>query len=94
MRFEWDSKKNHVNQDKHGISFETASLIFLDEARVIRPDTRFEYAEARWITLGSISNRIHVVVYCERGAHVMRIISARKANKRERTYYELHKISP
>lgn len=87
MNYEWDSHKNQSNVEKHGISFENATLVFLDlNARIIT-DTRFDYQEERFIILGEIVNRVHVVAYCERGNGVIRVISARKANKREQRIY-------
>jgi len=86
MHFEWDSDKAALNAEKHGIRFESAVLVFLDSARLIAVDDRFDYGEERLITMGHIERRLHVVVYTVTGASI-RIISARKANKREQDRY-------
>ena len=85
MKFEWDEQKNRINTQKHGISFEDAKAIFKD-TRITAVDTRQLYGEIRNISLGTIHGRICVVVYTERKG-VIRIISARKANQRERRRY-------
>lgn len=88
MKFEWGSDKYHANFKKHGVCFEKAIEIFLDENRLIILDDRFVYGEERIITIGKIKNRAHVVVYVEKSEETLRIISARKANKREIIRYE------
>ena len=85
MKFEWDEQKNRINIQKHGISFEDAKAIF-EDVRITADDTRQSYGEMRNISLGTIHGRICVVVYTERKG-VTRIISARKANQRERRRY-------
>lgn len=87
MEFEWDSVKNATNIKKHGISFEDAVNVFLDIHAHIVPDDRFDYQEDRFIITGEIVGRVHVVAYCERENDVIRIISARKANRREQKRY-------
>lgn len=87
MEFEWDAEKAIINLKKHGIEFEVATSIFLDQNRIVCKDIRFDYKENRLITFGKIAERLHVVVYIEK-EDVIRIISARKANKRERKYHE------
>lgn len=86
MQFEWDSDKANLNAEKHGIRFELAALVFLDEDRLTAVDDRFDYGEERFITMGHIENRLHVVVYVET-EDIIRIISARKANRREQERY-------
>ena len=85
MKFEWDEKKGQINIQKHGINFEDAKTIF-EDLRITAVDTRHSYGEIRKISLGTIHGRICVVVYTERKG-VIRIISARKANQRERRRY-------
>ena len=85
MKFEWDEQKNRINIEKHGISFEDAKAIF-EDVRITADDTRQSYGESRNISLGTIHSRICVAVYTERKG-VARIISARKANQRERRRY-------
>jgi uncharacterized protein len=86
MVFEWDEKKNHYNQAKHGISFAGAALVFLDPFRIEGIDDRKEYGETRYQTIGIVNNIILYVVYTQRNAHY-RLISARRANQNERETY-------
>lgn len=90
IEFEWDEKKAKSNLKKHGVSFDEAQTVFFDEfATQFYDDDSDE--EERLILLGmSSQSRILVVVHCERGRHteVLRIISARKATAKERTYYQ------
>lgn len=85
MTFEWDKKKNKLNKKKHGISFKQASDIFLDPNIVINPDTYFN--EERWNAIGFVET-ILFVVFTEKKENTIRIISARKATKRERDEYK------
>ena len=88
MRYEWDDEKNEANGQKHGITFDRAMAVFADPDRLTVRDDRQDYGETREITLGVIENRIFYVVTTEReGGAVTRIISARKANSRERRHY-------
>ena len=89
MEFEWDDTKAESNFVKHGILFEEAIEIFYDENRFIEEDDRFDYGENRYKTLGKISQRVFVVVYVERRQNLIRIISARKANRREVKKWQL-----
>jgi uncharacterized DUF497 family protein len=75
---------------KHGVSFEEAEMVFLDDEAVIIPDDEHPSGEERFLILGfSYKLRMLVVCHCYREAHdVIRIISARKANKAERTQYQ------
>jgi uncharacterized DUF497 family protein len=91
MRIDWDDTKNRANRSKHGVSFETARLVFDDLLHVSVPD-RHEHGEERWKTIGLIG-RVAIVVVAhtygeENGEEVIRIISARKATKSERKRYE------
>ena len=92
MKFEWNEDKNILNKQKHGISFEEAKEIFDDALHISKLDKRFSYFEERWITLGaSKMNKILVVAnlfFTDEGEEIIRIISARKANKKERESYE------
>lgn len=88
MEFEWDAAKAQSNLAKHGIPFEVAAGVFLDPARITVADTRFDYGEARDITIGRTPDGILVVITTHRDAPPrLRIISARKANSRERRRY-------
>ncbi len=88
MKFEWDENKNQINQKKHGIDFETAVRIFLDDNRLEIYDFSHSGWEDRYITIGMIQERIVILtlVYTERG-DTIRVISARKATNEERRIY-------
>ena len=90
--FEWDGRKNIHNQRKHGVSFEEARTVFLDENAREFFDPDHSQQENRFILLG-ISNRLRVLVvcYCHRQHEsAIRIISARKSNpKEEKDYWEI-----
>jgi len=92
MKYEWDENKNKLNQQKHGISFEEAKEVFADPLQISKLDKRFSYFEERWITVGSTSQHKVLVVanlfFTDDGEEIIRIISARKANKQERESYE------
>jgi uncharacterized DUF497 family protein len=87
MLFEWDDRKAAQNAAKHGVPFEYAARVFLDPQRLDSEDTRRDYSEKRWLTLGKIEGRLFAVAYTPRGA-VIRLISARKANEREQRKYD------
>lgn len=90
IRFEWDEEKNHVNQRKHGIGFETAKLVFDDPFCVTFVES-VSGGEQRWQAIGSIEDIIVIVAvhtYREDGPdEVIRIISARRATRHERKLY-------
>ena len=79
LKFEWDEDKNEVNIRKHGISFETAALVFMDDFRL--EDFQYVNGEERYATIGKIDDII-VVVYTMRN-ETHRLISARPAEKQE-----------
>ncbi len=89
IRFTWDEIKNRINRRKHGVSFEEARTAFLDENAKLYFDPDHSEEEDRFILLGlSFSLRILVVCHCYRQSDaVIRIISARKADKREQEDY-------
>lgn len=90
IRFEWDTGKATANFRKHGISFEEAQSVFYDEFAVQFFDDEHSAHEARFLLLGmSTGARLLLICHCEREAgNVIRIISARKATKRESTFYK------
>lgn len=90
LKFTWDEVKNAKNQKKHGISFEEAKTVFLDDSARLIPDPDHSEDEDRYILLGACSKlRLLVVCHCDReNGHLIRIISARKANKSEQQLYE------
>ncbi len=85
--FEWDEKKNTSNKEKHRIAFEDAKGVFDDKKRIQYIPPRNLYGERRWKTVGSLLNSITTVIYTVRNA-VFRIISARRANKKEKRRYD------
>jgi len=89
--FEWDPRKAAANAEKHGVSFDEAVTIFLDTNALDGPDLQHSTAEARFRRLGrSAEGRILVVVYALRStghAETIRLISARRASRREREAY-------
>ena len=89
LRFEWDIKKAASNLRKHGVSFEEAETVFLDEEAILIPDEEHSGEEDRFIVLGlSYQLRMLVVCHCYRESdELIRIISARKANKGEQMQY-------
>jgi len=87
MHFEWDESKNRANILKHGIDFNDVPDIFRHPMLALRDD-RADYGEERWISIGWIKLLMGVVVYTERCGDVIRIISARKATKKEAKYYD------
>ena len=87
MKFEWDSKKNIINIEKHGIDFNDAKELFEYEMLTIE-DTREAYGESRWIAIGRLKAFVSVIIYVEQEPDLIRIISARKATKREVRQYE------
>jgi uncharacterized DUF497 family protein len=89
LRFDWDPRKARANQLKHGVSFDEAKTAFLDEyARIIR-DPEHSEDEERFVLLGmSVGLRLLVVCHCYREpGNLIRIISARRADKSERREY-------
>lgn len=91
MRIDWDEQKNRRNQAKHKVSFELAQHVFDDPYHVSIQD-RQEHDEERWQTLGMIGKVVVLLVahtYQEKSCgEAARIISARKATKHERRFYE------
>ena len=86
--FEWDPKKAETNLKKHGVSFEEASTAFKDPLSLTIDDPLHSSDEERLILIGmSYNNSMLVIVHTEIRDNI-RIISARKATKKERNYYE------
>jgi uncharacterized DUF497 family protein len=88
----WDEEKNKRNQRKHGVSFEAAKLVFEDPLHISRQD-RIEDGEQRWQTIGMVGDVALLLVAhtwkdTESDGEHIRIISARRATKLERTVYE------
>ena len=87
MRFEWDEAKRLANLEKHGLDFNDALELFKEEM-VIALDRRRDYGESRFIGFGVLRQRVLAVAFSRRGPDAIRIISLRKANRRERKRYE------
>lgn len=87
--FEWDEGKNRANRRKHGVSFEQARSAFMDENARVMPDPEHSEEEERFVLLGmSTSLRVLVVCHCHRQQdEVIRIISARRADRDEQRQY-------
>ena len=92
MLFDWDENKREKTIRERGIDFIDAAFVWEDPFRQERIDWRHNYGETRIQTIGKVSFGILLVVYTERfredGEEVVRIISVRKANKKERKEYE------
>jgi uncharacterized DUF497 family protein len=89
LRFAWDERKNVANRKKHGVSFEEARTVFSDEHALLIADPDHSDDEDRFVLLGlSSALRTLVVCHCYREEEsVIRIISARKADRAERSEY-------
>jgi len=92
MRFEWDEEKSGLNERKHGVTFEEARSVFYDDTALLYDDPDHSEDEERFLLLGpSVLGRVLVVVHCCREeGDVIRIISARKATRREQDAYLEH----
>lgn len=89
LRFVWDERKNRANRRKHGITFEEAETVFYDERAREYSDPDHSESEQRFILLG-MSRRLRVLVVClcyRESESIIRIISARKANRHEEEEY-------
>lgn len=86
MKIAYDTAKNEINITKHGISLEDAAIFEWGDATLCA-DERKDYGEVRVIATGILGGRLHGMVFTKRGEEY-RIISLRKANKRERKNYE------
>lgn len=89
LKFEWDENKNQINIKKHGISFEEASSVFYDDEALIINDESHSESEDRFVMIGfSYKYNLLVVCHCYRqDESIIRIISARKATKKESKEY-------
>jgi uncharacterized DUF497 family protein len=89
--FEWDARKAAVNRTKHGVSFDEAATVFGDPDALDGPDLRHSDEESRRLRLGrAASGRVLIVAYTVRGrddGESIRIISARRASRKERAAY-------
>ncbi len=88
LTFEWDSRKARSNFTKHNVAFEDASTIFGDPLTLTIADPEHSLAEERYVTMGrAFDGKVLVVVHTDRGNNI-RIISGRRASRRERKFYD------
>ena len=86
---EWDEEKDKLNQKKHNIGFDTAALVFADPRHIEYSDESHSEDEERYIVLGVVNSLLFVV--CTDRNESTRIISARRANAKERSIYNGHR---
>lgn len=93
LRFQWDERKAATNRRKHGVSFEEARTVFFDDRAMLISDPNHSQDEDRFVLLGlSVRLRTLIVCHCYRqDDDVIRIISARPANRAEHQQYEEHR---
>jgi uncharacterized DUF497 family protein len=87
MICEWDEAKNRSNLARHGLDFADAEHVLTGPC-VTFVDKRFDYGEERLITLSLLAGRVVIIAHAPRGADITRIISMRKANRREQKIYQ------
>ena len=89
LRFDWDERKAAANAQKHGVSFDEAKSVFVDERAKLISDPDHSEDEDRFVLLGlSSALRLLLVCHCYRSEEgVIRIISARKATVGESKFY-------
>ncbi|MCY7321177.1 MAG: BrnT family toxin [Phormidesmis sp. CAN_BIN36] len=88
MRFEWNPDKAEANYEKHDVSFEEATTVFNDLLSVTFPDPNHSVGESRYVIIGvSRFGQLLIVSHTDRGER-LHIISARKATRQERKFYE------
>lgn len=88
LTFEWDSAKAENNFKKHRVSFDEAATVFGDWMSLTFADPDHSTEEDRYITIGmSLVGRVLMIAHTDRGEQI-RIISARKATRKERVFYE------
>ena len=89
LRFSWDPRKARSNERKHGVTFDEATTVFLDERALLLDDPEAVLDEDRFLLLGLSSfMRLLVVCHCVRQGDTIRLINARKATKREQRQYQ------
>ena len=87
MTFDWDKAKNQANIRNHRIDFADVPPLF-DGPMVVKLDTRRDYGEERFISVGLLHNAVILVVFVERKQDTIRLISARKATQHERERFQ------
>jgi hypothetical protein len=89
LRFSWDPRKAKVNLAKHGVSFDEAATVFLDEEALLRDDPDHSFEEEPFLLLG-LSSGLRLLLVCHaiyEEEDLIRLISARKATRREQAQY-------
>ena len=86
VQLEWDDRKRNKALAERGLDFADVAWVDRDTAFTLE-DNSADYAEARFVTMAQIHNRLCVFAWCQRG-EALRVISLRKANERERNKYE------
>lgn len=87
LEFEWDEGKRQSNLERHGVDFEDIKPVFEQQEKTVQSvDNRKQYGETRINLLGEIQNKLYCIIYTKRNSRY-RIISARRANSRERRKY-------
>jgi uncharacterized DUF497 family protein len=89
--FEWDSRKDKINQEKHGVSFQTAQLAFLDSSRIILEDVEHSHSEKRYYCLGKAAGGILTVRFTDRQG-IIRIFGAGYWRKGKQIYERENKL--
>jgi uncharacterized DUF497 family protein len=84
----WDPAKALLNRGKHGVDFEEAATVFRDPLLLVLPDLEHSQVEDRWVALGKSARQLLLVVVHTENERTIRIISARKAEPKERRRYE------
>ncbi|MBK8149617.1 MAG: BrnT family toxin [Acidobacteria bacterium] len=88
MKFEWDFRKAEINQEKHGVDFGEALEVFGDPNALYGNDPEHSISERRFFVIGISKNQLLFVVYVEKdGGETIRIISARRADRRHHFEY-------
>jgi len=88
LRFSWNEQKARSNERKHGVSFEEAETVFLDDEALLLDDPDHSWDEKRFLLLGlSASSRVLLVCHCFLDEDTVRMVSARRATKPERRQY-------
>jgi uncharacterized protein len=87
---EWDESKNQRNIEKHGIAFEDVLSVFANRNALALEDKRRDYGEPRYVVLCPLQDLLVHVTYTVRGGNI-RLISARRASRREKRDYERRK---
>jgi uncharacterized DUF497 family protein len=85
VRFEWDEKKNRVNVRKHGLDFSDAEAVF---ERPVIANIDHRYDEERWVGYGRLQGIVVALAFTQPDSETVRIISMRKATRKERQRYE------